>query len=61
MKIYKQWQLPPGATVEFSDGSRAKFLRMDGTWAKWEQDGQLKTGNFNGFTRYDQIYKPISE
>ena len=42
----KQWELPNNTEVILEDGSVATFLKMDGMYAKWNHDGEFKTGNF---------------
>lgn len=49
----KQWELPEGSTVILKDGSEAKFIGMDGLYAKWEVDGELKIGNFEELEEKD--------
>lgn len=58
-EVIKQWDLPKHCTVQFKDGSTAEYLGMDGMYAKWNADGQFQIGNFEGFTKEGDVYKPI--
>lgn len=43
----KQWDLPANSTVILPNGDTATFLKMDGMYAQWEQNGEKKIGNFD--------------
>jgi len=57
MKIFKEWELPNNSKVILSDGTEAIFKKMDGMYAHWEQDGELRIGNFEAFIKEDDYYK----
>ncbi len=45
-KTYKQWEIPNNSRVVLKDGTEAIYLKMDGMYAKWDVNGDMKTGNF---------------
>ena len=55
----KQYELPNNAIVILPGGTEAKFLRMDGMYATWEEDGEFKIGNFENFEKVGEKYKVI--
>lgn len=55
-KVYKQWELPNNSKVILSGGEEITFRRMDGMYAQWIQDGELKIGNFEGFIKKDNYF-----
>jgi hypothetical protein len=55
----KQHELKNNSEVELPDGKRVKFIKMDGMYAKWDVDGELKTGNFEEFEETEFGYKVI--
>ncbi len=57
--MIKQWELPTGAKVKLKDGTVFTFKKMDGMYAHWEVEGQLHIGNFQGFEKEGDFYKPI--
>ncbi len=57
--LLKQWELPNNSIVTLPDGSKATFLKMDGIYAKWDQDGEFKTGNFDAFEQVGDEYKVV--
>ena len=56
----KQWELPNSSKVKLPDGTFVKFLKMDGMYAKWDNNGEFQTGNFSGFKKVDDYYEVIS-
>ena len=56
-RTLKQWELKNNSEVELSDGTRVTFLKMDGMFAHWEENGKRKIGNFNAFVKTDYGYK----
>ena len=61
MKELRQWELPNNSSVTLADGSKAVFLHMDGMYAKWDVDGELKTGNFEAFEKIEGGYKVVEK
>lgn len=59
MKTLKQWQLKNNSEVELPDGERVKFKKMDGMYAQWEQNGNIKIGSFEKFEKTDFGYRVI--
>jgi hypothetical protein len=57
----KQWELKNNSKVEIPDGRIVTFLKMDGMYAKWDDNGELKTGNFEEFEETDFGYKTTQE
>lgn len=55
----KQWQLPNNSKVRLSDGTEITFLKMDGMYAKWDQEGRFATGNFEAFEKRDGYYQVV--
>lgn len=53
----KQYELKNDSIVELSNGKRVTFLKMDGMYAKWDDEGEFKTGNFEDFEETDFGYK----
>lgn len=53
----KQWQLKNNSKVQLPDGKIVTFLKMDGMYAKWNDNGEFKTGNFDEFEKTDFGYK----
>lgn len=56
-KPLRQWELPNNSVVTLPDGTTAIFLKMDGMYAKWDVDGELKTGNFDEFEETEGGYR----
>ncbi len=59
--MLKQWELKNNSRVELLDGTLVTFLKMDGMYAKWDDDGRFKTGNFDNFKKTDFGYKVVEE
>jgi len=58
-KALKQWELENNSTVELPSGKRVTFLKMDGMYAKWDDNGEFKTGNFDEFEKTHSGYKVL--
>ena len=57
----KQWELKNNSVVELPDGTLATFVKMDGRYAQWDQNGELKIGNFEDFDQTESGYKVRKE
>lgn len=55
----KQWQLPNNSKVKLPDGTFVTFLKMDGMYAKWDNNGEFQTGNFEKFEKENDYYKVV--
>lgn len=53
----KQYELPNNSIVILPDGEEVKFLKMDGMYAQWEENGELKIGNFKEFEKVGDKFK----
>ena len=56
MTTLKQWELPNKSKVILRDGQEVTYLKMDGMYAQWNVNGQLKTGNFKEFKKEGDKY-----
>lgn len=59
----KQWDLPHNSTVILPNGEEVTFLKMDGMYAKWDDKGEFKTGNFSEFETVNpekKIFKVVN-
>lgn len=61
MPTLNQWELPNNSIVTLPNGSKAVFLHMDGAYARWDQDGEFKTGNFDAFEKVGEEYKVVEQ
>lgn len=55
----KQWELENNSKVELPDGTFAIFIKMDGLYAKWDVQGEWKTGNYEAFEKTKDGYKVV--
>ncbi len=60
MKTYKQWEIPNNSRVVLKDGTEATYLKMDGMYAQWDVNGDMKIGNFDKLEEVGNHYKVIS-
>lgn len=55
----KQWELPNNSTVVLPDGTTAIYQQMDGMFAQWLHDGELKVGNYENIELRDGVYYAV--
>jgi hypothetical protein len=56
----KQHELPNNSKVKLPDGTWALFLKMDGMYAHWKVNGELKIGSFEEFKKVDDYYEVVN-
>lgn len=59
-KVLKQWELPHNSKVKLESGKFVTFLKMDGMYAQWDEDGRFCIGNFGGFIKKENYYQVVS-
>ncbi len=55
----KQWELKNNSRVLLPEGKVVTFLKMDGSYAHWDDNGELRIGNFEEFEETEDGYKVV--